>query len=391
MKKQILFVIILLTSVITCIKSQTKVELNFWLDSLIQNKMDESKIVGIGVAVIVKDSVVLKKGCGYMDLENKIEFTPNTIINIGSVSKVVTGVSVLHAYRNKGISIYDTINAYLPFTINKEITFQHLATHTSSINDVDKIYLDSYHYGSDSPVPLDEFLRDYLSNAGALYTEKNYLEHQSGDYWQYSNIAAGLEGYLVDCITDTALNIYSKKHFFEPLEMTSTGWLLTEVDTSRHSKLYEYKREDDNYKIYPKYGLTTYPDGGLRTTVSDLSKFLIFLANSGKYQNNQIICDSIVNMMFTPQFKTGELDKYFQFDEVNNWGLNLEINELENGEIVVGHSGSDLGVATQMWYNLNTEVGIILFINTRNFRYDFQKKIVKALWDYGNKYNKISR
>jgi CubicO group peptidase (beta-lactamase class C family) len=362
-------------------------DLNNWIDSLLNKYVAESKIVGMGASVIAQNVVVMSKGYGYMDLENQIDFTPDTIINIGSVSKVVTGASVLHAYHTEGVSVHDPINAFLPFAIDKEVTFQHLATHTSCINDIDKIYQDSYYYGADSPIPLGEFLKSYLSRGGELYSEDNYLSHPPGEFWQYSNIAAGLEGYLVECITDTALNAYSKKCFFEPLGMTSTGWFLSEIDTTRHSKLYEYI-ENNNYKTFPKYGLTTYPDGGLRTSINDLSKFLVFLANKGKHQNNQVLCESLVEMMFARQFETGELDKYFQFDDVNNWGLNLEINELDNGEIVIGHSGSDPGVATQMWYNLNTKVGLILFINTRNFEYDYQLNTVNALWEFGNAYNR---
>jgi CubicO group peptidase (beta-lactamase class C family) len=390
--KYISIVLSVLTFSTINLKAQPTFELTTWLDSLLTKYVTESGIVGIGASVIYKDSIIFSNGFGYMDLQNRIEFTPNTIMNIGSVSKVMTGISVLHVYNNHDMSIYEPINKLLPFPMGKNISLQQIMTHTSSINDVEKTYLDSYYYGSDSPVPLGDFLKDYLSKEGALFSENSYLENKPGEYWQYSNIAAGLEGYLVECITDTALNIYSKKHFFEPLGMTSTGWLLTEVDTSRHSKLYEYKNENENYKIYPKYGLTTYPDGGLRTTINDLSKFMIFLANRGKYQNNIIICDSIIDSMFTTQFETGELDKYFQFDDVNNWGLNLEINELDNGQIVVGHSGSDPGVATQLWYNIDTEIGIILFINTRDFEYEYQTKMVKALWDFGEKYTKtISR
>ena len=388
-KKSVSIFLLSLSFLTINLKAQSTIELKIWIDSLLNNYVSESGIVGIGASVIYKDTVVFSNGFGYMDLKNKIEFTPNTIMNIGSISKVVTGISVLHVYNNYDMSIYDTINKLLSFSIEKNITLQQIMTHTSSINDVEKTYQDSYFYGSDSPVPLGDFLKDYLSKEGALFSESNYLEYKPGEYWQYSNIAAGLEGYLVECITDTALNIYSKKHFFEPLQMTNTGWFLSEIDTTKHSKLYEYKK-GGGYKIYPKYGLTTYPDGGLRTSISDLSQFLIFLANSGKYQNNQILSDSILNAMFTPQFKTGELDKYFQFDDVNNWGLNLEINELDNGQIVIGHSGSDPGVATQLWYNLDTEIGIILFINTRDFEYEYQTKMVKALWEYGEKYGEQS-
>lgn len=111
------------------------------IDTFIERKMKESGLVGIGAAIIVNKELVWAKGYGYADNENKIPFTSNTIMNIGSIAKTFTGVCLMHAIEDKKLSLDDDINKYLPFKVtnpffpNEKITLRNLATHTSSLAD----------------------------------------------------------------------------------------------------------------------------------------------------------------------------------------------------------------------------------------------------------------
>ncbi len=63
--------------------AQTQIAKKSPIDSIIEKKMNESGIVGLGAAIIVNKKVVWIKGYGYADKDNKVPFTPNTIMNIG--------------------------------------------------------------------------------------------------------------------------------------------------------------------------------------------------------------------------------------------------------------------------------------------------------------------
>ena len=65
------------------------------LDAFIAQKMDEAGIMGLGAAVIVDDKVVWMKGYGFADKQRAVPFTPNTVMNVGSISKTFTGVAVM--------------------------------------------------------------------------------------------------------------------------------------------------------------------------------------------------------------------------------------------------------------------------------------------------------
>ncbi|HEX9962475.1 MAG TPA: serine hydrolase domain-containing protein [Pyrinomonadaceae bacterium] len=334
------------------------------LDTFIEKKMNESGMVGLGAAIIVNKKLVWTKGYGYADRDNKTLFNPNTIMNIGSISKTFTGAALMRAVEDKKVSLDEDINNYLPFKVinpffpNERITLRNLATHTSGITDRAAIYKNTYHYGGDSPESLGEFLKNYFEASGKYYSKDNFLKHKSGSYREYSNIAAALAGYIVEISTGKKLNAYSKRYIFKPLKMDDTGWFFSEVKLANHSKL--YGKQGDAIKPVQLYGLTTYPDGGVRTSVSDLSKFFICLLNSGEYKGVRILKRQSAEEMLKFQYSRLNKPENIELTETNSgifWAT-------KSGTTRIGHGGGDPGVKTEMQYDPAKEVGVILFTNT---------------------------
>ena len=81
-----------------------------------------------------KEHVILNKGYGYADVQNKIENTPQTKYRIGSITKTVVATSILQLQEQGKLNIQDNVNKYIPsFPENKNITLYHLLTHTSGL------------------------------------------------------------------------------------------------------------------------------------------------------------------------------------------------------------------------------------------------------------------
>lgn len=334
------------------------------VDSLIENKMKESGIVGVGAALIIDQQVVWSKGYGYADRENKLPFSINTIMNIGSISKTFTGVCLMKAVEEKKLNLDEDINHYLPFRIvnpffpDEKITLRQIATHTSTIADQYPLYDSTYYYGGDSPEPLGEFLKNYFVPGGKYYAKENFLNNKPGTFREYSNIAAGLAGYIVELSTGKKLNEYGRQHIFKPLKMKNTGWFLSDVDLKDHSKLYVKKA--DTIEAIQLYTGTTYPDGGVRTSIAELSKFFIALLNEGEYNGIRILKKKTAREMLRFQFTADGKPANINLEELNSgifWATKRNVTK-------IGHAGSDPGVKTEMLCNLSKEVGVVLFINT---------------------------
>lgn len=354
------------------------------IDSFISRKMDESGIVGLGAAIIVNKELVWMKGYGYADKENKTPFTPNTVMGIASISKTFTGVSVMSAVEDGLISLDEDINAYLPFKVTnpfypeEKITLRQLTTHTSSLADDYDVYDQTYKYGNDAPEILGNFLENYFSPDGMYYSKKNFLNKKPGAYRDYSNIAAGLAGYIVELKTGQKLNKYGRQKIFVPLHMNNTAWSLAEVNLDNHSK--QYEKIGDSLQIIPLYQLSTYPDGGIRTSVSDLSTFFIALLNGGNYKGTKILEEETTDEMLRFQFTTANKPENINLKEPNKnsgifWATKRDVT-------LIGHGGSDYGIRTDMFCDLSKEIGVILFCNTGEAN---TLDIYDELWKYGTK------
>lgn len=354
------------------------------IDNFIEQKINESGIVGLGAAIIVDNSVVWIKGYGYADKDNKRLFTPNTIMNIGSISKTITGACLMHAVEDKRLSLDEDINNYIsfkvinPFFPEEKITLRNLATHTSGITDQSPLYGNTYYYGGDSTEPLGEFLKNYFEPNGTYYKRENFLNAKPGSLYKYSNIAAGLAGYIAEIATGQKLNEYSKEFIFDPLQMEDTGWFFSEIKLTNHSMLYDKKT--DTIKNIKLYGLTTYPDGGVRTSVSDLSKFFICLLNGGEFKGARILKKESVEEMVKFQFTKSSKPENINLAEQNS-GIFWSVKS--NGTRI-GHAGGDPGVSTKMYYDPSKKVGVILFMNTSLSEEDMKKfvSIYDELWKY---------
>lgn len=334
------------------------------VDSFIKDKIEESGIVGLGAAIIVNKELVWVKGYGYADKEKRRLFTPNTIMNIGSISKTFIGVALMRAVEEKKLSLDEDINNYLPFKVinpyfpHEKITLRHLAIHTSGIADAYPTYDSVYHYGGDSPIQLADFLKSYFEPTGKIYSKENFLNHRPGTYREYSNIGAALAGYIVEMATRKKLNVYTRQHIFKPLKMNNTGWFFSEISLGNHSKLYD--KQNDTIKNIELYGEITYPDGGVRTSVSELSKFFIALLNEGEYKGTRILKKASVEEMLRFQYKVDNKPENVELNEKNAgifWSTKLNTTR-------IGHGGSDPGVKTEMLSDVSKEIAVIVFTNT---------------------------
>jgi CubicO group peptidase (beta-lactamase class C family) len=333
---------------------------------------------------MVDGKVVWMKGYGHADQAKRVPFTPDTVMNIGSISKTVTGVALMRAVQEGRVSLDADVNTYLPFTVvnphfpKERITLRQLATHTSGITDRWAIYKDTYHYGDDAPEPLGAFLESYFVPGGTSYAAENFLAKKPGTYREYSNIGAALAGYIVELATGEKLSDYTRRSIFTPLGMRNTGWSLSQMDKSLHSTL--YVAQDGMTIPIPSYALTTYPDGGLRTSVSDLSRLFVALLNDGVYEGVRVLDKRSVDEMLRFHYTEANKPDNVNLKEKNSgifWSTKFNVT-------LMGHGGSDPGVKTEMLSSLSRDVGVIVFANTSVSGEEARSyvNIFQALWKH---------
>jgi CubicO group peptidase (beta-lactamase class C family) len=353
------------------------------LDAYVIAQMDEAGIVGLGAAILVDGKIVWSKGYGYADRAQRLPFTPDTVMNIGSISKTATGVALMRAVQEGRLSLDANVNDYLPFKVvnprfpQARITLRQLATHTSSITDRWPVYRETYHFGGEPHPALGDFLRAYFVPGGKSYAADNFLDVKPGSHREYSNIGAALAGYVVERATGESLSSYMRRTVFEPLGMRNTAWSLEDVDPGRHSML--YVGQFGLAVPIPRYTLTTYPDSGLRTSVADLSRMFAALLDDGSYEGVRILDAATAKEMLRYQYTTTAKPDNVELNEKNSgifWQTKFNTR-------YIGHGGSDPGVSAEMLASPAKDVGVVLFANTSLTGEESvaQVNILKALFE----------
>ncbi|MEO0468552.1 MAG: serine hydrolase domain-containing protein [Bacteroidota bacterium] len=313
--------------------------------------------------MITEKGVVYHSAFGLKDRERQLPFATNTIMNIGSVSKTVVGLALVKAVEAGHLSMDTPINDVLPFSVNnpffsdQPILIRHLANHTSGIRD-------SKHYGktyvadpdiersgdihtdfqgflqSHESLRLQDFLFRILNKKGQWYKKKNFLRAAPGTEADYANLNAALAALAIEHASGKDFESFCQEKIFIPLKMKHTSWDGSSLNQTRLATPYFPAG-----KVVPPYRLNSWPDGGLYTSVEDLSLLLqeIIMAFQGK--------STFLSHPFAKQLLPGDDDGLRAF-----WGMGEKSRN-------IGHGGSDPGVQTDMQFNADRLLGRIIFTN----------------------------
>ena len=322
-------------------------------DQYLQEEIEKQNIPAISSLIFKRDEILHETILGSAQLEPNIALEKDHLFLLASVSKVITASALLQLNEDGLFTLDEKIENYLPFGISKpndgsDITFRMLLTHTSGIADGSSLD-DQYYYGEDSPVELGFFLKNYLELGGEFYSvDENFHDFAPGEAHEYSNVGNALIGLLVEEISGLNFNQYCKENIFVPLAMTNTYWRLDEISGTI---VQPYNYVSGDFEAIGHYTFTDYPNGGLRSNCSDMFKFISAFVLDGMSNGNELLTQSTIDAMLTPQILTLDQDM----------GLHLFRMNAENN--LWGHDGGEQGVATIMAFNPETKVGAVILTN----------------------------
>lgn len=367
---------------------------------------------GFGVALVNDKEVLYQNAFGISNIKSGAKYTDNTVQNIASVSKTVIGLAILKAQELGKLNLDDPVNKYLPFNVfNPEypevpITIRHLVTHTSSIVDTEeylsrnvvlrdttnlahnlKIDISPTRFNPPSAkISLEGFLKNLLDTGGEWYSEEAFSRSKPGNIYEYSNVGASLAALVLEKAAGTTYDKFTTQYILRPLNMNSSGWSFNAIDFSNYSPTYQ-----DKQSPYPYYSLVGYPDGGLLTTSSDMSKYTLELIK-GYFGSGTILSKQSYKEYFTPQLTAKNfIDRSSsEYSDEYNMGVTMGFGSTGN----FGHTGGDPGMFSVIWFFKDRRMGRYFIVNTdwdtKSSGKD-QKAIYDLLDEYYLKLNNLSK
>jgi len=354
-------------------------------EAVLSREMEHEHIAGMSTAIVSRDGIVWSADLGHADIEHGIPRSADTVQLVASVTKPFTVTAVLRLAEDQRLGLDSDVNTYLPFSVRNPrfphdpITVRQLITHTSSLaigQDTDA-YEGSYHAGDSGDEVLGWWLREYLATGGAYFAAGNYLEHRPGQRWAYSSVGTGLLGYVVECVADRPYRTYVRDEILRPLGMTRTAFALSELEEAGQARHYAYfengaksttmvplhpelleRRPSDvgGHIAYEQFSFATYPDGGLRTCVTDLARWLRMWMCGGTLGGVTLLEELSVEMALTPQCDELGWEAWPHAQMGLGW-YSLQ------GDGTWSHGGGDLGTATQVRFDPRRGLAAVVLAN----------------------------
>ena len=304
-------------------------EMESFLDDLIGKQMKENHIAGAAVSVVKDGKLFFAKGYGYADLENRIPVDPEqTLFRIGSVTKLFTWTAVMQLVEQGKLDLEADINTYLDFRIPdpypQPITLKHLLTHTAGFED---LHFELVVTNTDHLVPAREWLVSHMPAR----------VRPPGVAAAYSNYGASLAGYIVARVSGQPYGQYIQEYILDLLGMvhTTAQWPIP-PDLSAHESV-GYRYADGDFQVFPDLigQLAILPGGGMRSSATDIARFMIAHLQNGRYSDAKVAEARILkeataqrmhSTLYAPDPRLlGTAYGFFDFSD--------------NGQRTIGHSG----------------------------------------------------
>jgi len=262
-------------------------------DAYMEKILKDWNAPGIGVAVVSEDQLVFAKGYGYRDYGKKLPFTPNTLCQIASNTKLFTAVTAGLLVEEGKLTWDKPVRDSVPVIrfyddrLNTNVTLRDMLAHRTGITRHDTIW-----YRSDD-------------SRKELFRKLQYMEPKVPlrTTFLYNNLMYAAVGYLIELQTGQTWEQVVRERLMQPLEMKDSLFTVAEM-TKQADIGVGYTERRDSFELYnkPYYedigGLA--PAGAIVSNLEEMSHWLICLMNDGKYRGEQVVPAAVLKATLEP-------------------------------------------------------------------------------------------
>lgn len=324
----------------------TEQDLSTFFDGLLPFALQRGDVAGAVISVVKDGKVVFAKGYGYADLKTLARPSPETtLFRPGSTSKLFAWTAVMQLVEQGKLDLDRDVNGYLDFTLppldGKPITLRDLMTHTPGFEEIAKGLITGI--GS-KQTTLGDYLKSHVP--ARIFPP--------GEIVAYSNYGCGIAGYIVERVSGQRFEDYVRQHIFVPLDMQHSSNDQPVQGALAPLMASSYMTASAG-EAQPFEVVNPVPAGGMSSTATDMSHFMIALLEGGSYNGSRILAPATVALMHTPQRTAAP--------GLNGFDLGF-YQEDGHGQRIVGHAGDLDYFHTDLHLMLDAHVGFFISMNS---------------------------
>jgi CubicO group peptidase (beta-lactamase class C family) len=364
------------------------------IDSALESLIDSKQIVGVSALVYERGKEAYFGAFGFADRENDKPMARDTIVQIFSMTKPVTGVALMQLYERGKFKLDAPLATYLPEFAEvrvyagrdangqpryeaprRPIMVYDILRHTAGFHGEGEPDEVSAIYRQIDPRNINNTLPKVAAKLAQVP-----LAYQPGTRWAYSD-AVDVQAYLVEKISGVPFDQYLKLHIFRPLGMTTARYTILPTDPDRAQLATMYTRHEDGsftrQSDEEAYGFngSAWPlkpgSFGLVATLDDYMKFARMLLGGGKLGGARILRPETVKLMATdalPKDLTGK--SWLPFKGQVGFGIDFAVRiappkDAQEASGAVGEFFWDGAANTLFWVDPKNDIAAVLFTQWR--------------------------
>ena len=338
-------------------------ESDIHIQTKIKNTIENEGIVGLSWSTISKGDVEVGS-VGYANISKLEHMKPAQKMHVGSVTKSVLAMGVLHLIFEGRLSLDSNIEALLSelnfdnvWHHRSPIKVQNLLDHTAGLDNIRMWQL-----LSTKPLPntpLEEAFESSRQNLLKIRTEP-------GTQYSYSNMGYTLLAMVIEAVTNQRYEKFLDDNFLDPLEMYDSSFEFISQQGQFADPLLAMGYHENNVTqiAVPSY---LRPAGQFTTTAPDMAKFMNFLLNEGKVKGQNFVKPEHMRMLTNP-FNT----------KAHMAGLNIGhglafANRDRHNVLGMCHPGTTFGFRAYICIFPDEKKGFFYAANTDNETADYEK------------------
>ncbi|MEJ0087309.1 MAG: serine hydrolase domain-containing protein [Pseudomonadota bacterium] len=367
------------------------------IDAALKAFIDNQTLIGVSGLVFQNDQEVYFGAFGLADRENHKPITRDTIVQIFSMTKAITGVALMQLYERGKFELDAPLEVYAPEFANLRVyaglddagqpkyeppkrkpTVRDILRHTAGLTagDGDTTAVGAI-YRQIDPRAIMNTLPEFAQKLGQVP-----LAYQPGTRWLYSD-SVDVQAYLVQKLSGVPFDEFVKLHIFKPLGMTTIRYTILPTDADRPNLAAIYTRNEDGSftrqgeeEAY-KFNNAAWPlkpgSYGFVSNIDDYMKFARMLVNGGKLGRARILKPETVKLMATDAMPAEVTDKsWLPSKGTVGFGIDFAVRtappkDAAEASGAVGEFFWDGAASTLFWADPQNHVAAVLFTQMRPF------------------------
>jgi CubicO group peptidase (beta-lactamase class C family) len=328
------------------------------LDNYIRQGLKDWDLPGLAIVIVKDGKVEVMKGYGVRDNTSKMPVNENTLFMIASNSKLFTGLVLAQLETQEKLSLNDRITRYFP----DYKLFDPVTTQQVTIRDLLSHRIGTKTFQGDFTFWNSQLSRSEIMNRMRLLRPSGLFRQDYG----YCNSCYLTAGEVVSKVTGRTWEQYVQDSLLTPLQMSrstavSNGMETMENVSRPYTTNFTGKLRQVPYDQWDNLG----PAASIISNVNDLSHWLLFQLDSGKYNGRRLMSFSVLE-------KTRDINtiinsrKSSRFPvHIRGYGLGLFVTDY-NGRQVFWHTGGAGGMLSNVCFVPEERLGIAILTNNDN-------------------------